>query len=95
MHFGSGEFRDVFLRCMPDCEEHLKKNVRYVDWDCVVIPALFAFKWLAICAFDRPRIAKLCSTKYETFRKGNSTEEFGRLVVGKVIGITAVQGHSY
>ena len=71
MHFGSGEFRDVFLRCMPDCEEHLKKNLRYCDWDCVGIPSLFAFKWLAICAFDRPRIAKLCSTKCETFYKDN------------------------
>ena len=80
---------------MPDCEQHLLKNVSRLDWDCVTIPVSFAIKWLAICAFDRPRIAQLCSTKYETFRKGDSKEEFSRLVVDKVIGVTAVQGHSY
>ena len=95
MAFGSLEFRDVFLRCMLDCQRHLNPNVKMRDWDHVRIPMMFAFKWLAICAFERPRIAKLCSTKYETFYKGNSDTKSGRIVVDKVIGITAIQGHTY
>ena len=89
------EFRHVFLRCMPDCQKHLNPNVKFKDWDHVRIPMMFAVKWLAICAFERPRIAKLCSTKYETFYKGNSDTKSGRIVVDKVIGITAIQGHTY
>ena len=94
MHFQSGEFRDMFLRCLPDVQKHLWSNPRHGDWDSVWIPPLFVFKWLAICAFDRPRIAKLCATKYETFYKEGSTETFGRHVVDEVIGVTAIQGHT-
>ena len=80
---------------MPDCEQHLIRNLRMSDWDYVTVPKPFALKWFAICAFERPRIAKLCSTKYETFYKGNSETKSGRIVVDKVLGIIAIQGHTY
>ena len=84
----------MFLLCLPDVKEHFWDHPRYGDSDTVWIPPLFVFKWLAICAFDRPRIAKLCATKYETFQKADSKEKLGRHVVHEVIGITAIQGHT-
>ena len=53
---------------------------------------ILVFKWLAICAFEKPRIAKLCSTKYE---RSGPDNKVGRIVVDKVIGIIAIQGHAY
>ena len=41
------------------------------------------------------RIAKLCSTKYAQFFNGTSNTKTGRIVVDKVIGIIAIQGHTY
>ena len=89
-YFGSLEFRDVFLLLMPDCEQHLLRNLRMSDWDYVTVPKPFALKWFAICAFERPRIAKLCSTKYDTCYKGNSETKSGRIVVDKVLGVSAI-----
>ena len=89
-HYDSSEFRDVVLACMPDCPIH--PTVTWRDWEACCIPQDFAFKWLAICAFEKPRIAKLCSTKYE---RSGPDSKVGRSVVDKVIGITAIQGHTY
>jgi hypothetical protein len=94
-NFAAGEFRDVFFRCMLDCEKYLINNLKVSDWDYVGIPKPYAFKWLAICAFERPRIAKLCFTKYETFHKGTSETKSTRIVIDKVVGISAFQGHTY
>ena len=80
---------------MLECEQHLIRHLKRSDWDYVTIPKSFALKWFAICAFERPRIAKLCSTKYETFYNGNSQTQSGRIVVDKVLGIIAIQGHTY
>ena len=63
--FGSWEFKEVFLHCMPDCPM-LDYIVSQRDWETIGIPKNFALKWLAICAFEKPRIAKLCSTTIRT-----------------------------
>ena len=84
LHFDSRELCDVFHRCLPDCP--LRDAVTWQDWEQCRIPQ--GFKWLAICAFEKPRIAKFCSTKYEV-----GTDNVCRIVVDQVIGITAIQGH--
>ena len=89
-HFDSSEFRDVFLACMSDCPIH--PTVTWRDWEACCIPQDFGFKWVAICAFEKPRIAKLCSTKYE---RSGPDNKVGRIVVDKVIGIAAIQGHTH
>ena len=86
-HFGTYKLRHIFEQCFPDCPLH--KHVNRLDWEHAVVPQGYALKWLSVCSFDKPRFAKLCSTKYEV-----DADNVGQVVVDRVIGITAIQGHT-
>ena len=60
-------------------------GVKAADWDTVDIPVNLAFKWLAICTFEKPRFATLCTTRYTSV---------GRVELDRKIGIAAIQGHT-
>ena len=59
------------------------------DWELAVIPEGYALKFLSVISVEKPRFAKLRSTKYEV-----DADNVGQIVVDHVIGITAIQGHT-
>ena len=52
-------------------------------------PIQYALQFISRISFEKPRFAKLCSTKYEV-----GADNVGRIVIDQVIGITAIQGHT-
>ena len=81
-HFRTWDLRKTFDECKIF---KLRVSVTNADWDNVDIPPEVAIKWLAICTFDKPRCATLCTTKF------NSA---GKVEVDRTISFAAIQCHT-
>ena len=77
----------MFEKCFPTSP--FRQYIKQGDCDNATIREDVAIKWFSVCSFDKPRFAILCTTKYTV-----TDQDGGRVVIYKIISITAIQCHS-